>query len=105
MMSGNLTIAISDHLPSFFIIQKDNQNHAPKNRNLYTRKNKNFDGVNFLYGYFDIDWNTVLEANQNNVNISLQIFLTKINVLIDKYMPLRKVSKREYKILIKYLRK
>ena len=30
MKSGNLTIAISDHLPSFLIVPKDNQNHMPK---------------------------------------------------------------------------
>ena len=38
----------------------------------------------------------------------LQIFLTKINKLLDKYMPLRKISKKEYKRrldLIKYLTK
>ena len=29
--SGNLTITISDHLPSFFIKPKDNQLHLPKN--------------------------------------------------------------------------
>ena len=30
MKSGNLTIAISDHLPSFLIAPKDNKNHMPK---------------------------------------------------------------------------
>ena len=62
MMSGNLTIAISDHLPSFFVIPKDNQNHPPKKQNLYTRKTKNFDKVNFICDYLDIDWNTILET-------------------------------------------
>ena len=40
MKSGNLNIAISDHLPSFLIVLKDNQNHMPKQQNLYTRKTK-----------------------------------------------------------------
>ena len=38
MISGNFTLAISDHLPYFFIVPNDNQNHAPKKQNLYTRK-------------------------------------------------------------------
>ena len=97
MRSGNLSLAISDHLPSFLIIPRDNQNHAPKRQNLYTRKTKNFDRENFIYDYLDIDWNSILQANRNDVNVSLQIFLTKINELLDKYMPLRKMSKREYK--------
>ena len=96
MKSGNLTPAISDHLPSFLVIPKANQNHAPKKQTLYTRKTKNFDRVNFVLDYLDIDWNTILKANKNNVNTSLQIFLAKINALLDKYMPLKKVLKRDY---------
>ena len=53
--SGNISIAISDHLPSFVIIPKDNQNHIPKIHYLYTRKTKNFDKVNFIAGYLDIN--------------------------------------------------
>ena len=87
MKSGNLTLAISDHLPSFYIIPKDNQNHMPKKQNLYTRKTRNFDKVNFICDYLDIDWDTILEANKNDINTSLQLFLTKINELLDKYMP------------------
>ena len=41
MMSGNLTIGISDHLPSFMIVPRDNnQSHLPKKNNIYTRKVK-----------------------------------------------------------------
>ena len=36
-MSGNLTLAISDHLPLFTIFPKFNQNHIPKKHNLYKR--------------------------------------------------------------------
>merc|ERR1712080_322003 len=97
MQSGNLTLAISDHLPSFFILPRDNQDHTPHKQNLYTRKTKNFDKINFIYDYLEIDWVTILEANKNDVNISLQKFLAKINELLDKYMPLRKVTKKEYK--------
>ena len=39
--SGNLTIGISDHLPSFLIVPKNNQNHLPKKHNLFTRDTKN----------------------------------------------------------------
>ena len=49
MKSGNLQLAISDHLPSFLIVPKDNQNHPPKKHNLYTRKTKNFDKTNFHF--------------------------------------------------------
>ena len=86
MRSGNLTLAISDHLPSFFVVPRDNQNHMPKKQNLYTRKTKNFDRINFILDYLEIDWDKILELNKNDVNISSDIFLTKINELLDKYI-------------------
>ena len=48
MKTGNLSIKISDHLPSFVIVPSQNQNHLPKKHNLYSRKCKNFD-VKILY--------------------------------------------------------
>ena len=64
MLSGNLTVGISDHLISFFIIPNDNQNHLPKKHNLYTRKTKDFDRTNFILDYLDIDWDNILKANE-----------------------------------------
>ena len=66
-------------------------------KNLYTRKTKNFDRVNFILDYLEIDWDDILELNKNDVNASAEIFLKKINALLDKYMPLRKVTQKEYK--------
>ena len=79
------------------LVPRDNQNHIPKKQNLYTRETKSFDNLGFIADYLSIDWNTALERNNNDVNNSLQIFLTKINDLLDIYMPLRKVSQKEYK--------
>ena len=97
MKSGNLQIAISDHLPSFLIVPKDNQNHLPKNQNLYTRRTKNFDRVNFILDYFRIDWDNILELQKNDVNHSTKVFMDNIFSLLDTYMPLRKVTQQEYK--------
>ena len=67
--SGNITLAISDHLPSFIVIPKQNQNHFPKNQNLFTRKTKIFDRENFILDYFQIDWENILEYNKNDINL------------------------------------
>ena len=48
IISGNLTVGISDHLPSFMICLKDNQKHLPKKHNVYTRDIKNVDREHFL---------------------------------------------------------
>merc|ERR1712080_247183 len=95
--SGNLQLAISDHLPSFLIIPKDNQNHLPRKHNLYTRRTKDFDKTNFILDYLSIDWDNILEVDKNDTNHSMGIFMEKINSLLDRYMPLRKVSNKEYK--------
>ena len=58
--TGNLSIKISDHLPSFMIVPTQNQNHLPKKHNLYSRKYKKFDHENFLLDYFEIDWNNTI---------------------------------------------
>ena len=96
MKSGNISISISDHLPSFFVKPNDNQNHIPKKQNLYTRNTKNFDRVNFLLDYFEINWDSILQANKNDFNLSMEIFMDNVNKLLDKYMPLRKITQREY---------
>ena len=46
--TGNLTIGISDHLPSFMVVPLLNQSHLPKGHNLYKRDSKNFDRENLL---------------------------------------------------------
>ena len=94
-ISGNLTVNISDHLPSFIILPRSNQNHLPTKHNLYTRDLNNFDRENFLLDILAIDWDSIIK--DDNVNISLNLFLDKINEVIDKYIPLRKLTSREYK--------
>ena len=48
IISGNLTIGISDHLPSFMIIHKSNHQHLPQKHNIYKRDTKKMDTASFL---------------------------------------------------------
>ena len=97
MKAGNLTVSISDHLPSFLIVPKHNQNHLPKKQNLYSRDMKKFDRENFILDYLSINWIDELEVVKENVNNSITKFMTKMNSLLDKYLPLKKVTKKEFK--------
>ena len=74
------------------IVPKRNQNHLPKKHDLSTRKTKNFDRENFIHDYLQIDWNETLNISANDTNHSLGNFMDKINGLLDKYMPVRKVK-------------
>ena len=48
IISGNLKVGISDHLPSFVLIPKSNVQHLPKKHNLFKRDIKKvyFDNLN-----------------------------------------------------------
>ena len=97
LKSGNLTVGISDHLPSFMIIPKNNQHHLPKKHNLHKRNWKNLDRENFILDYFSIDWTVELEPKRKDTNFSTSKFMEKMNALVDKYVPLEKITQKEYK--------
>jgi hypothetical protein len=97
LLSGNLTIGISDHLPSFLLLPNSNQHHLPKKHNIYRRNFKNFDRVNFLLDLLSIDWNNVLQIQFQDPNRSFNHFFDTINKLLDKYIPLQKITNNDHK--------
>ena len=46
-ISGNSGVGISDHLPSFLIISRSNQNHLPKIHDISKRDVKNLTMINY----------------------------------------------------------
>ena len=53
--------------------------------------------VNFILDLLSIDWDNVIELERNDPNESFNRFESTINPLIDKYLPIKKLSKREVK--------
>lgn len=92
-ISGNITASISDHLPQFLIIPKENY-QPPNKHKLFKRDLKNFDKETFVAEIINTNWNTVLSIDKGDPNYSFEMFDSKINQLLDKYVPLKKVSKR-----------
>ena len=96
--SGNFQISLSDgHLPSFIITPRQNQNHIPKKHNIFKRDSKNFSSDAFLTDYLNVNWDEVTDLNKKDVNYSMNNFMDKINTILDKHMPLRKITHREFK--------
>ena len=83
--------------PFTIIFYHTERQPEPHPKNMYTKNTKNFDRLNFILDYFDIDWDAILQANKDDVNLSMQIFMNKVNRLLDKYMPLRKLTHKKYK--------
>ena len=89
-ISGNLTATISDHLPQFLIVPKIFSNPPFNKSNIYERDWSNFDQENFILDYFSIDWNEMLKIEEQNIDYSTEIFLNKINELLDNFAPFKK---------------
>ena len=69
MVSGNLTVLISDHLASFLIIPNKNVHFLPKKHNI------------------------TKQVDKRDANYSFNSFYDKIEKVLDKHMPKRKITK------------
>ena len=92
---------IKNNLPSFVIITESNPNHLPKKHNIYKRDAKNFDRNDFVLDLLEIDWDNIINTESCDPNKSFNSFYESINKLLDKHMPLKKVTKREHKMKFK----
>ena len=96
-ISGNLIYDISDHLPNFILIYKmfkDNHNY-----NRYLRDYSQFNEAEFIE-VAEVNWMTVF-GNSEDVNFIFSSFLDNLSELVDKHVPLKKLSKRKAKLLSK----
>ena len=100
-ISGNLTATISDHLPQFLIVPNIFSNPPSNKSNIYERDWSNFDQENFILDYFSIDWNETLKIEEQNIDYSTEIFLNKINELLDNFAPFKKIRKYKLKFKLK----
>ena len=92
-ISGNLTATISDHLPQFLIVPNIFSNPPSNKSIIYERDWSNFDQENCILDYFFIDWNGTLKIEEQNIDYSNEIFLGKINELLDNFASFKKINK------------
>ena len=100
-ISGNLTTSISDHLPQFLLLPNVKDHSIPRSHNLHKRNMKLFNENNFLSEINNIDWDAEIELNKNDANLSINNFYSTISVILDKYAPLKKLSKNDLKQKVK----
>ena len=95
LLWGNL--AATEHLSQFLIVSNTFCNPPLNKSNIYERDWSNFDQENFILDYFSINWNETLKIEEQNINYSTEIFLNKINELLDNFAPFKKISKYKLK--------
>ena len=99
-ISGNLTVSISDHLPSFCIFPVEKTKYLPRKHNIYKRhfsKMTETDYSNLKNDISQIDWDDLLQLHRNDVNFSFNTFFSTVENILNKYCPLKKVNKKELK--------
>jgi len=95
--SGNLVVSISDHLSSFLIVPMEDKKLNAQKKVQYKRDTKNFSREDFILDYLNIDWDSELEIGKSDVNHSTEKFFSNMTTLIDKHMPVKKLSAKEHK--------
>ena len=83
VMSGNISSSISDHLPQFLILPEFFSNSPPTKYNIISHDWKKLNKKPFFQDFENINWNQVLQLNQNNVNITFENCLNTVNILIN----------------------
>ena len=102
IIPGNRTATISDHLPQFAIVSNMVYNISGNKHNNYERDWLKFDRENFILVYFSDDWEDLLKIDELNAENSIQIYLDKINMLLDSYAPLKRINKYKLKFKSKH---
>ena len=59
--------------------------------NIYERYWSKFYRENFILDYFSVDWEDLLKIDEINADISIKIYLDKINMLLNTYVPLKQI--------------
>ena len=99
-VSGNYTFSISDHLPQFLLIPKEDNRH-PRKHNIQKRDLKKYNKESLVADVLDIKWPEILAIEKMDTMYSFEMFDNKINEILDKHVPLKKLSKKELKLKAK----
>ena len=95
-VSGNFTFSISDHLPQF-LIMPDILSGPPKKHNIYKRQ-KITDKEQLVADILNVDWRELISPTKMDANYSLDKFLEKSLEIVNRHAPLKKMSKKDFKL-------
>ena len=70
------------------------------NQKLFKRE-KNFDKESLVTEVINIDWKSVLKIEKGNPNLTFENYNKKMKEVINTYLPLKELSKKDLKIQAK----
>ena len=74
---------------------------SPPKSNIYERDWNNFDQENFILDYLAVDWADIIKTEKKKTDFSFECFFRKFNLILDKYLPLKKLTKQKLKFKTK----
>ena len=100
-MSGNLLAEISDHLIQFLILQGFVKQTSLPQSNLYKRDFGKFNEREFEDEILNMDWESICNLSRNDPNLSFNNFFNSITYQLDGFAPFKRVTKKEYHLMLK----
>ena len=91
-ISGNVVYKLTDHLANFMIF--NNFSALSPNIEVYKRDYSKFNETKFLDEVKSVDWQIVLENTIDPTQL-FDSFYAKISEIIDRYVPIKRFSRRE----------
>ena len=62
---------------------------------------KKFESSKFISDLNQINWGQILYNEENDINFSMNKYLSKLDSLLDTHAPIKKINKKELKFLTK----
>ena len=94
-VSGNLLHSISDHLAQFFCFSFSKAGQCREDWSNSFRNWSKFDQEHFLRDFEALNWNEILSLEDQNIDTSFDIFISKTNALVDRYLPTVRLTKKQ----------
>ena len=97
-VAGNLTIPISDHLPRFLIYTNRSHKTTTISKQMPFKRILKLLSHHAFKKELQINWHEILKIEDENPDNFLEIFLYLIPTLLDKHIPLIKMTSKETKL-------
>ena len=99
--SGNVTPTFSDHFPQFVFLKDFFSKIPAAKSNMLRHDWRKFESNKFISEFDQTDWEQILCSEKIDVNLSMNEYLFKIDILIETHAPFKKLNIKGLKFVIK----
>ena len=99
--SGKMTSIFLDHHPKFTFLKYFFSKIPATKSNILRYDWRKSESNKLISDFNQTDWEQILFSGKSDVNLSMNQYLSKIDSLLETHAPLKKLKKRELKLLTK----